>query len=104
MLSDAGIALFFFGNKIVDGNVVESDGLIQEFELAISQNIKVIPIGCTGFTSKTLWDKVIKSTENYYPDNSELIQTITLLGDSNIKDTDLIDNIIKAINLLQKNI
>lgn len=104
MLSDAGIALFFFGNKIVDGNIIESDGLLQEFDIAISQNVKVIPIGCTGFVSKNLWDKVIKSTEEYYPKNSSLIQAITSLGDSCISDTDLINNIIKAINLLQKNI
>ncbi|MGB5988756.1 MAG: SIR2 family protein [Marinifilaceae bacterium] len=104
MISDAGIALFFFGNKIVDGKVVDSDGLYQEFEVAISQNVKVIPVGCTGFVSKTLWDKVTKSVEEYYPAIPELIKTIASLGDSDIKDIDLINNVVKAIDLLQKNI
>lgn len=104
MISDAGIALFFFGNKIIDGNTVNSDGLLQEFEIAVSQGVKVIPIGCTGSVSKTLWDRVIKSTEKYYPNNPDLIKAITSLGDSDINDTNIIHNILEAIKLLQKDI
>jgi hypothetical protein len=43
MLSEAGIAVFFFGNKLVDKNIVSSDGLIEEFEIAIELGLKVIP-------------------------------------------------------------
>ncbi|MCD7923171.1 MAG: SIR2 family protein [Bacteroides sp.] len=52
MLSNAGIALFFFGNKIKNEELELSDGLKEEFEIAVKQNVLVIPIGCTGYMSK----------------------------------------------------
>ena len=104
MLSDSGIALFFFGNKLVNGKIVPSDGLLQEFEIAVNQGVKVIPVGLTGFVSKDLWENVMKNTQDYYPDNKDLLNTIKKLGDITSNDNDLINNIIKAINLLQNEV
>jgi hypothetical protein len=101
MLSDSGIALFFFGNKLVNEKVEPSDGLLQEFEIAVNQGIKVIPVGLTGFVSEDLWNKVMKNIQNFYPNNKVLISTIKSLGDKTSSDRDIINNIIKAINLLQ---
>lgn len=101
MLSDAGIALFFFGNKIENGKVIESNGMLEEFEIALSKGLKVIPVGCTGFVSENLWERVTKRMEDFYPFNEELIATISLLGNYTDDDNLLINNIIKAINLLQ---
>lgn len=102
MLSDAGIALFLFGNKIENGKVIESDGLLEEFEIALSKGLKVVPVGCTGFASERLWEKVSNNIEAFYPNNGELISTIKLLGLYTDDDDLLINNIIKAISLLQK--
>ncbi len=104
MLKEAGIALFFFGNKLVNGKLERSDGLIEEFEIALELGLKVIPIGCTGYVSKELWSKVIGEYEKYYPINHELKQAIELLGQDNLDETTIINNIIKAINLLQNHI
>ena len=100
MISESGIALFFFGNKLVDKNIVDSDGLLQEFEIAHDQGVKVIPIGLTGFVSEKLWNQVMANTKEFYSDNIALIETIKSLGDKSSTD-DLINNILKAINLLQ---
>ena len=104
MLSDSGIALFFFGNKLVNGKIEPSDGLLQEFEIAVNQGVKVIPVGLTGFVSEDLWENVMKNTQDYYPDNKDLLNTIKNLGDKTSNDNDLINNIIKAINLLQNEV
>jgi len=104
MISNAGIALFLFGNKLVDDKIINSDGLYQEFEIACEQGVKVIPIGCTGYVSKELWEKVTNKIEDYYSNNQELITSIKRLGDKNISDNDLINNIEKAINLIQNEI
>ena len=101
MLSDSGIALFFFGNKLVNEKVESSDGLLQEFEIAVNHGIKVIPVGLTGFVSEDLWNKVMKNTQKFYSNNNVLISTIKSLGDKTSNDRDIINNIIKAINLLQ---
>jgi len=104
MISNAGIALFLFGNKLVGGKIINSEGLIQEFEIACEQGVKVIPIGCTGFVSKELWEKVINKIEDFYSNNTELIETIRKLGDEHISDSDLINNVLKSINLIQNEI
>ena len=103
MLSNAGIALFLFGNKLVNGEIINSDGLFQEFEIACEQGVKVIPIGCTGYATKELWEKVTSKIEDYYS-NSELIEAIKKLGYENISDSDLINNVLKSINLIQNEI
>ena len=104
MISNAGIALFLFGNKLSNNKIVKSDGLFQEFEIACKQGVKVIPIGCTGYVSKELWEKVINRIEDYYSNNPELIESIRKLGDENISDSDLINNVLKSVNLIQNEI
>lgn len=101
MLKEAGIAIFFFGNKLVNNAIVPSDGLIEEFEIAIELGLKVIPVGCTGYVSKDLWNKVIAEFKDYFPDNSELKSAIEILGQDNLDESTIINNLIKAINLLQ---
>ena len=55
MLSDVGIAIFMFGNKRNEqGEVVEADGCLQEFEIAKSLGRVIIPIGSTGYAAKTI--------------------------------------------------
>lgn len=105
MLSEAGIAVFFFGNKInKEGNIVKSDGLIEEFEIAIKLGLKVIPVGCTGYVSKELWNKVMQNYDAYYPQDTELKKSIKILGQDNLDEIQIINNIIKSINLLQNKI
>ena len=104
MLQEAGIAIFFFGNKMVDNEIVESDGLIMEFEIAIELGLKVIPVGSTGYASKKLWNRVLTNYDNYYPNNTDLKEAIIALGKDDLAEKDVIINLIKAINLLQNNI
>lgn len=104
MLKEAGIAVFFFGNKFVEGKIVNSDGLIQEFEIALSLGLKVIPVGCTGYVSKDLWDKIMANYDSYFPANADLKESIIALGNADLKEDEIIINLIKAINLLQNQI
>lgn len=102
MLSNAGIVLFIFGNKFENGKVIDSNGLIEEFEIAVNTGLKVIPVGCTGYASKQLWERVTNKIEEFYPFNEELSATIKSLGVYTDNDSLIINNIIKSISLLQK--
>ena len=104
MLSEAGIAVFFFGNKLVDKNIVPSDGLIEEFEIALELGLKVIPVGCTGYVSRDLWNKVVSKYEEYYPLDPEIKKSIEILGQDKLDEPTIIANLIKTINLLQNHI
>ena len=68
MLSYAGIAIFLFGNKIDShGDTILADGLEEEFEIANSLGISVVPVGCTGGKSKELFERVIGDYHRYFP-------------------------------------
>ena len=65
MISLAGIAIFVFGNKLVDGEVVEANGVIREFEIAVQKGVVVIPVGATGYASKTIYETVINAPDEH---------------------------------------
>jgi hypothetical protein len=102
MLKHAGLALFIFGNKDdKEGEWKLSEGMIEEFDLAIKNGVVPIPVGATGFASEVLWNKVMANTQLYYPDNPELLNAIKQIGNKSLNDDELIGNILKAISVLQ---
>jgi len=102
MISKAGIAIFVFGNKLKDQEVISSNGMIEEFEICLKHNVIPIPIGVTGWVSKELWEKVTTNLLEFYPNNIELHDAIKELGREKITKEEIITNAIKAINILQK--
>jgi Sir2- and TIR-associating SLOG family len=67
----AGSAVFLFGNKLQDGQVVHSDGVAQEFEIAKEKGLALIPVGATGYMAKQLWDRVMADLAAYYPQRTD---------------------------------
>lgn len=68
MISETGISIFVFGNKIDNktGSVVEADGCIKEYEIAKEKGNIIIPIGSTGGAAKIILDKVKADLINYH--------------------------------------
>lgn len=64
---ETGISIFMFGNKIDKDTrmIVESNGCIEEFELAKKNHHIIIPIGSTGYAAKTIYDEVKRDIGNY---------------------------------------
>lgn len=105
MMRHAGIALFIFGNKDDEkGGWKNSNGMIEEFELSVKQNVIPLPVGATGYASEELWNKVMASPSLYYPTNPELLDAIKQIGDKTKTDDELITQILKAISILQNNL
>lgn len=88
MISFAGISLFLFGNKIdgTTGKIIDSTGMLEEFEIAKANKCVLLPVGATGSMAKKLAERVAK--ENLQPD-------ISLEG---------ITNEIHDLNVLKQNI
>ncbi|MCQ4638611.1 SIR2 family protein [Anaerovorax odorimutans] len=61
----AGIAIFMFGNKLVDNQVILADGVYEEFEIAKKFNAYIIPIGSTGYVANNIWKEVHSNLEKY---------------------------------------
>jgi NAD-dependent SIR2 family protein deacetylase len=68
IISQAGIALFLFGNKDSGVRIVNADGLVREFDIARAQQVPVLPIGATGSAAKALADVVIGDAPQFTPE------------------------------------
>ncbi|MFJ2452608.1 SIR2 family protein [Pseudomonas protegens] len=82
MLAHAGIALFLFGNKLnPKGEVVLSNGMREEFDLAVEGGVFVIPVGITGSISADLWKEVMAAyDETKYEHGKKITPLLQELG------------------------
>ncbi|WP_032095611.1 MULTISPECIES: SIR2 family protein [unclassified Alteromonas] len=100
MINHAGIALFLFGNKSAGDRTVLSNGMREEYEIAKSKGLFLIPVGATGYMAEELWNErnleVQKSTMN----SAEMKQLFSDIGSSKIKSEELIESVIKIIKLM----
>lgn len=102
MISYAGISIFIFGNKSVDGKVVAATGVRSEFEIAIGQGLIPIPIGSTGYVAKELSDEVLADALNIYKSYEWMEPLIKKLGDPQTPKRSLIEITIEIIKKLQE--
>lgn len=100
-ISDVGCAIFIFGNKIVEGQVLDADGVRKEFDIAVTQGVKVIPVGATGYMSKILWNEVISNFDKYYGDFPSLKSDFEFIGDATKDHQQIINRVIKIITTLK---
>jgi Sir2- and TIR-associating SLOG family/SIR2-like domain len=101
MIDHAGIAIFLFGNKLVDGAVVESNGMREEFEIARKKGVFIIPVGITGYISHTFLEEILSEFDvNAYKNGNEILVLLKSLGD---EETDLkkaIQNIMRILQII----
>ncbi len=102
MISNAGIAIFIFGNKMNEKReIVDATGVIEEFEIAKAYGLQLIPVGATGFVSKTLWEIVMKEYDSLYPDYPSLKTDFELLAKEDENPNSLIVTILKIVNAIR---
>jgi hypothetical protein len=103
MIGSAGISIFFMGNKVADGKTVTADGVKKEFEISHELGLALIPVGCSGYMAKELWDEVMANVSKYYDEtNTDLIDAINELGVEVDNPGQLISKIINVIDLMSK--
>ncbi|HDZ8840938.1 SIR2 family protein [Aeromonas dhakensis] len=103
IISSAGIAIFFMGNKLIDGKVLIADGVRKEFEIAHKLGLALIPVGCSGFMAKEIWEEVMTNVSTYYDENNkELIAAINELGVTVERPEQLISKIINVVDLMSR--
>lgn len=100
IISQAGIAIFLFGNKLdKEGNIVLSNGMEEEFDICLKHNVIPIPIGCTGHISKVLFEKIKQN--NLYSEYAELLDSLNKLNQSNLNNEEIIFLVLNIIDKLQ---
>lgn len=86
MIGRVGFAIFIAGNKLADGAVIESPGVIREFDIAVAKGVYPIPIGATGHAAATLATQVIAEPEKFFPGLAahvvdQVVRHLTVLND-----------------------
>lgn len=101
MLSNTGISIFMFGNKLnpSSGTIVFADGMMEEFEISIKNGSIPIPIGAFGYMSKELWKIVMNDFDKYVP-LTELKQYYEIIGDESKSIEDILKAVIRIVQLL----
>jgi hypothetical protein len=100
MINHAGIAIFMFGNKIESGDLVESDGMLEEFSIAKEKGLLIIPIGATGFVAKKIQDIIEGNICEYYQNDTKLIELVEELGQETCKYDEIINNVIEILKIV----
>lgn len=67
LISQAGVAIFLFGNKTLDGQVVPADGVREEYDLCRELGVVAIPIGATGYVASEIAEKEAKVSSGWSP-------------------------------------
>jgi Sir2- and TIR-associating SLOG family len=103
MIDHAGIVVFVFGNKIApDGSIIPSNGMREEFDLAIETGLKPLPVGVTGFMAEELWCEVGADFDTFFPGvNTYFRDLFDNLGDSSKTPSELIEILSQMILQLQ---
>lgn len=102
MISQCGISVFLFGNKLEDGSIKEANGVIREFEISEEQGNICIPIGLTGFAARTIYETILKSPENYYENPDVILPFLKQLADESLSPSDALKQLNLLLKLLKK--
>lgn len=102
MVDKCGIAFFMFGTKTDEntGEIIESSGMYEEFEIAHKQGKYVFPIGSTGGASKVLADRVMAEYKKYNDTPIEVEKLFFELNFPNISGQEIIEKILQIVELL----
>lgn len=101
LISNCGCIITLFGKthykKDTHISELDMDGVYQEFKIAEEENIMLLPVGCTGNTSKHLWEHANKKYKSFY-DNNDISRYWNNLSKSNVKDKEkILDSILKLL-------
>lgn len=75
IVSQAGIAIFIFGNKFHNGQIIDSPGVMREFELAIEHGLIPVPVNATGSMAQHLYERVMQDFGRYVPEKTEELRS-----------------------------
>ncbi|WP_026827600.1 SIR2 family protein [Exiguobacterium artemiae] len=102
LLQECGIAIFIFGNKNdPEKGMINAEGVEKEFEIAYANNVKVIPIGVTGYASKLLFERLMVDYEEFYPEFPRLKDDFIKLNEKGIDHEEVIRTILKIVTSIR---
>lgn len=103
MISQAGVAIFIFGNKLGDvGKIILANGVMREFEIAVQHGLIPIPIAATGYMAAEIFTEIEKDPKKYYGDNDSIFQAVKELSSGTLSPDEIVKKVISILRTLSK--
>ena len=103
MISKAGFCLFICGNKLKSEEVVEADGMIEEWNICKDQKKYPIPVGVSGHVASKIHQEVMANLEVYYPGMPQVSKHLEILNDAHAGVDNWLDAMSSIIKLAGRN-
>lgn len=102
MISRAGVSIFLFGNKLNDNNkLIQSNGMMSELKIAQKKHNLIVPVGCTGYVAKDIWNIVNENMSDFYTNVDDTLTTAFTKLNTKSDDLSLVKDIISFIKLFK---
>lgn len=101
MISRARISIFLFGNKLENKKVILANGVKSEFDIAVKQGNFIVPIGCTGYMAKQIWEEVNKDISKFYGAVDDKFKESFAKLNIKVDNKTMVDNILSFIGNLK---
>lgn len=103
MISLAGVAIFVFGNKATDdGKIIEANGIVREFEIAVENGLVPLPVAATGYAALTIWKTVSANPDVHYKGIEWIVPMMNELADPAMARTELVGKLVRIIQRLNR--
>lgn len=88
LIARSGVVVVLAGNREQAGVTGISPGVLEEVDIALREQKRVIPIGATGHAARNVWEKAVADPERYLP-GLKSTKELSALGDSNATNEQL---------------
>lgn len=101
VLSQAGCIVVLCGNKTEGGSTVESDGVRDEFEMAVKNGVCPIPIGATGSAALTIWKEVAADPKRFFGTHASAVApALATLNKAGASEAELLKAVFGIIKIV----
>lgn len=98
MIDRAGVALFLFGNKLYENNIILSNGMLEEYRIAKNKGLFLVPVGATGYMAEELWNEIISDIQGDSSVSHKLKDLFAKLGEKSTTTEELIETVVNILD------
>jgi hypothetical protein len=102
MISKCGISIFIFGNKQVNNEIVEADGIMKEFIISKDNGNICIPIGVTNFMAQKIYEIIVDEPNKYFEEPIVIMPFLEKLANPNTTLNGAIKTTLELLKTIKK--
>ena len=76
--------------------------MMEEYEIAKSMNLFIIPVGCTGYAAKDIWSKELAIIDSQKDTSDKYKELFLALGDDSKTPNQIIDIVLNILSFSSK--